>query len=554
MGVIYIINIKFVVTLMKMHLVDNRSNIKKQQYYNLLRAITIHMNEILSVTENQYREQVVQFDPIQILELCNRMSVNLLKERKTIIDGSWPVRIGNFVQQKTFHITHHKIALLAMITLQNYKYSHGKTPSNKDFIALVNNVSAIHNRIDDKKPKDTKEWLYSTMVRLAYQQFPLQEGDTNVLPRHLLLYLYSEVQSSSLKLDNEAYENFGLHIQEYLTIGLAFYAVSLQHSVFSRSFIEKTTVESMKKYLTPEKVDKFLAKTSADFYTFRNMCMEEIKNYPDGGTYRFNPLFDRPIIIRKDGKFCIPIPMLVPHTITKGLYYDFLDLFSGETGNPFAEWFGHAFEHYGGLLLKHAFGKRNVFPEPVYGKEQKRGPDWTVIQENSAIVFEFRSGRLNKKAKIYGDYTDIAALIKRNIIEPLIKFHEKIEDLKSGLTNIPSDSNMEFFPCIVTYEPLYSNELFRDIIQQELKHEGIPEFDYELMSIEDLEWLISWAIYENPVDFLKTKKSKPEWKAMDVRKLVGIKIKEKGIKDIKNHLLDKVFNKFWKQTIPELSR
>jgi len=169
------------------------------------------------------------------------------------------------------------------------------------------------------------------------------------------------------------------------------------------------------------------------------------------------------------------------------------------------------------------------------------------------LFFPFRSGRLNKKAKIYGDYADIATLVKRNIIEPLIKFPEKVEDIKSGLTAIPSDSNMEFFPCIVTYEPLYSNQLFHDIIQQELKREGIPEFDFELMSIEDLEWLLSWAIYESPVDFLKAKRAKLEWKAMDVRELVGIKIKERGITAIRNPVLDRIFNKFWQQTVPELS-
>jgi hypothetical protein len=512
------------------------------------------MKEVISVTDGQYRNQVVQYDPTIILELCHRLSIKLLREKKTIIGGTWPSKIGGFIQPKYFHITHHKIALLAMITLQNHKYAHGKTPSNREFIALVNNVSTIRNPVDDIKPSDPKEALFSIMIRLAYQQFPFQEGIYNVLPRHLLLYLYSKVQSPAIKLDNEACRQFGLHIQEYMTIGLAFYAASLEHTVFPRSFIENTPVEGMKKYLTPEKIEKFLSRTSADFNTFRDMCMQEIENYPYGGTYRFNPLFDRPIIVRKDGRFCIPVPMLVPHVITKGLYYDFLDLFSGETGNPFTDWFGHAFEHYGGLLLKHTFDKRNVFPESVYGKEHKRGPDWTTIQGNSAIVFEFRSGRLNKKAKIYGDYADIATLVKRNIIEPLIKFPGKIADIKSGLTGIPSYSNMEFFPCIVTYEPLYSNQLFHDIIRQELKREGIPEFDFELMSIEDLEWLLSWATHESPIDFLKAKRANPEWKAMDVRELVGIKIKERGIKDVRNPLLDRVFNKFWQQTVPELSQ
>jgi hypothetical protein len=510
------------------------------------------MMEKESITEGHYRKQVVQYDPSIILELCNRLSVRLLRERKTIIEGKWQSRRSGYILNKTFHITNHKIALLAMITLQNHKYAYGKTPSEKEFIALVNNVSTIHNPIDDKKPSDPGEAIFGMMIRLMYQQFPFQGGIFNVLPRHLLLYRYSNVRPNLLTLDSEAYLHFGLHIMEYMTVGLAFYAASLEHAVFPRSFIENTPVKGIRKYLSPEKVERFLFRTSSTFDTFRSMCMQEIENFPDGGTYRFNPLFDRPIIIRKDGRFCIPVPMLLLHVITKGLYYDFLDLFSNETGNPFSDWFGHAFEYYGGLLLKYSLGKRNVFPEPTYGKEHKRGPDWTVIQENSAIVFEFRSGRLNKKAKTYGDYSDIAALVKRNIIEPLTKFPGKIADMKAGLTVIPSDNTMEFFPCVITYEPLYSNQLFNGIIRQELEREGISEFDFELMSIEDLEWLLSWAIYESPVNFLKAKKANPEWKFKNIRELVGIRMREKGINDIRNPLLDRVFNKFWQQIVPEL--
>jgi hypothetical protein len=510
------------------------------------------MKEAMVITEGKYRNQVVKYAPEKILELCNRLSVQLTKEKKTIIGGRWPKSIGGFIQHKGFHITQHKLALLAMISIQNHLYTHGGTPSNSEFVALANNVSTIHNPIDEKKPIDSRETLFGTIVRLAYQQFPFQEGIFNVLPRHVLLYLYSKVKSPSIQPDTAAFKHFGLNIIEYITIGIAFYAASLEHPVFPLSFMEETQVGSIRKYLTSEKVGKFLLRTAADFNTFRSLCLEEIKNYPDGGTYRFNPLFDRPIIVRKDGNFCVPVPMLVPNVITKGLYYDFLDLFHRETGNPFAEWFGHAFEHYGGLLLKRTFGRQNVFPEPVYDQGRKRGPDWTVIKGDSAISLEFRSGRLNKKTKVYGDYGDIADLVERNILTPLRKFPEKIADIKAGLTNIPAKENMEFFPCIVTYEPLYSTQLFIDIVQRELENMGIPEFDFELMSIEDLEWLLSWAKYEDPVDFLKAKKANLEWKAKSVREVVGIKIGKLGVKDVRHPLLDKVFEKFWKQAIPEL--
>jgi len=110
---------------------------------------------------------------------------------------------------------------------------------------------------------------------------------------------------------------------------------------------------------------------------------------------------------------------------------------------------------------------------------------------------------------------------------------------------------MEIYPCIVTYEPLYPNEMIREVIGKELVREGIPNYDYELMSIEDLELLLSWAQYETPFDFLRSKREIVEWKTKSIRHVIGIKMKEKGIKDLRNPLLDKVFNKFWRDIVPE---
>jgi hypothetical protein len=72
------------------------------------------------------------------------------------------------------------------------------------------------------------------------------------------------------------------------------------------------------------------------------------------------------------------------------------------------------------------------------------------------------------------------------------------------------------------------------------------------MSIEDLEWLLSWIKYESPIDFLRAKRENQEWKDADIRQVVGVKMREKGIANLGNPLLDKVFDKFWQNTVPEL--
>lgn len=508
-----------------------------------------------TVTEGHFRNQVVRYDPDDLLQMCNRASVNLYKQGKSIVTATWLSRIGPFLRHQNVHITQHKLALLAMIVLQNHPWSHPRKPSPEEFTVLANNVSSIESPIEKaelvrKVPK--KEELVSILVRLAYQQFPFQEDGYHALPRHLLLYLDTHVPSPPIDPDLTLLNKTGLSIKDFITIGIAFYATALEYSAFDRKLVENTPISTLQPYVKPEKVTAFLSMAAADFATFRNLCLQEVQQFPNAGLYRFNPLFDRPIIIRKDGLLCVPVPLLLLYVVTKGLYYDFLDKFSGANGNPFSEWFGHAFEQYGGLLLSDAFGCENVFGEPVYGKSERAGPDWTVTQGNTAIIFEFRSGRLNKRAKTYGDYEEIVELLERNVLETLKKIPIKIKDLKSGAAGISLSGVTEYIPCVVTYEPLYSHELFLDVITRELRNRNVPEFDFELMSIEDLEWLLAWATYEKPVEFIQKKLANPKWKIMSTRKLVEERAAKKGVNKLRNRFLEETINKYWREIAPAL--
>lgn len=505
------------------------------------------------VTEGHFRNQVVRYAPDTLLQMINRASVNIHKTEKGIFIAPWLSKIGSFLRRQEVHVTQHKLALLAMIVLQNYKWSHSRRPSPKEFIALANNVSNIESPIE-KSRLSTKEDLVSMIIMLAYQQFPFQEEVIHVLPRHLLLYLDTNVISPAIDPDVTLLNRIGLSIKDFMTIGLAFYAASLEHSTFDRKFVENTRVPALQLRVKPEKVSAFLSVTAADFETFRNLCLKEAKQFPKAGLCRFNPLFDRPVIVRRDGLLCVPIPLLVLYVVTKGLYYDFLDQFSGDNGNPFSEWFGHAFEQYGGLLLRQTFGSENVIEEPIYDRPERRGPDWIVVQSNTAIIFEFRSGRLTKRAKTYGDYEEIIKILKRNILEALEKIPGKIEDLRSGRTGIHLHGVTEYIPCVVTYEPLYSHELFLEVITRELRNENIPEFNFELMSIEDLEWLLAWSDYENVVEFIKKKWSNPESKITSARRFIGKLAAEQGINKISNHLLEETTNQYWKEIAPALNR
>jgi hypothetical protein len=504
------------------------------------------------VSEGQFRNQVVKFDADTLLQMCNRYSVMIANREEGTLSIPWPNNARPFSKPQTVIVALHKLALLAMIIVQNHPWAMCTIPSEKNFLLLANNVGAVESPIEKDLQMTSKD-LISVLVRLTCQQFPFLEDLRPAIPRHLLLYLKTSVSNPSINPNDTLNRSKGLSILDFITLGLCFYAMSQDKRTFSIRDIQDAADQHMKLYITDEKIKAFISIIGADLVTLRQFCLKEVRQSPSAGLYRFNPMFDRPVIIRKDSTFCVPVPFLIINAVTKGLYYDLLDEFYTGNGNPFSDWFGYAFEQYGGLLLNDAFDNKRVFSEPVYGKEEKRGPDWIVLCGETAILFEFRSGRLHKRAKTHGDYEEVVLLLRRNIVETVKKLPNKIDDLKSGKTAIDLTGVKEYIPCIVTYESLYPTEFYREIITKELQKDNIPEFDFELMSISDLELVLAWSSYEDIVNFLKKKWSDPQIKLINASKVVFSRATEQGINRLENRLLSDTMDKFWKEIAAEKS-
>lgn len=425
-----------------------------------------------------------------------------------------------------------------MLALRQHRWSKGQEPNVRDMIRLVNNVTYI----DDPLLKREKN-PFQSVIRLCHQQWPFQESVYYFVPRHLLLYTYTNFGSSTIDPKSVFYRKIGLTIEEFMVLGTLMWAAASQEHTFDRKFLENTPEEGLQSYVSPDKLTTFLSMVGADFKTFRQLCLSEEQECPEAGPYQFNPLFNRPVIIRKDGLLCLPVPRLVIHRVTKGLYYDLLEEFTGMDGNAFAEWFGHAFEYYGGLLLRDTFGEKNVFPEPRYGRPEVRGPDWTVIKNDTALVMEFRSGRLHKKAKTYADYEEIITLLQRNITGTLHNLPGKIENLKSQVTNIPTTHDMQYYPVIVTYDPLYPHELILKLIKQELNADNMSDFHFELMSIEDLEWFLAWSTQGDP-KLLRKKWSSASTKYMNIRGFIENEAREQNVINLRNPLLERTWSQY----------
>jgi hypothetical protein len=483
------------------------------------------------IPPDEFGMEVVQYDPTTLVQMCGNACRELDKSGQMMRQGT--------LNGQNAIVTQHTFAELAMWAIRNHPKAGGRKPSPADVIRLANNIYSIQDPF-----LGTKAGGIMTLVRIAYEQFPYQEKLQYLIPRHIILYLESNPPQLSLDLDSAFHRVTDLTVKEFMMIGFIFYSAALAFHSFERAFIENTQVTSLRPYVSPEKVDAFLATAGADFQTFRNLRLEEEKVAPGLGRFTFNPLLSRPIVKLPNGLLCIPVPRLLIYRITQGIYYDLLDAHRQPQGNMFSDWFGYAFQQYIGILLRGAFGNDKVYPEVA-------GVDWLVILGDAALVLECRSGRLPKKIRSRADRTEVMEMIRRNIVDPAEKLPGKIQKVDEGVPGIPTDKVKTYLPAIITYQEWYPTALTLGLARQELKRMNVEDFHFDLMSADDIEWLLAWAQYENPVGVLQEMRTDVASKGLSVGQYVGVRAKRKGVTKIEKTLLSKKRVEYLGEILPE---
>ena len=195
------------------------------------------------------------------------------------------------------------------------------------------------------------------------------------------------------------------------------------------------------------------------------------------------------------------------HRVTKGIYYDLLEAYSTPDYNPFLDWFGHAFEEYGGIILRKALDQSIVYPEPAYGSPVRHGPDWTVLGQEIGVAMEFRSSRLPKMVRTTTERDEVLNRVRHGLARTAGRLPAKIKDIHDGTAGLPASGVSEILPVLVTLEPWYPEALTAELIRAELRKEGADAGRFQLMSIGDLEWLLTWAQHEPPAVVLRDKLS-----------------------------------------------
>jgi hypothetical protein len=285
----------------------------------------------------------------------------------------------------------------------------------------------------------------------------------------------------------------GLTLEQFMLVGFGYFAGTIGEN--NRVHVNFASNGMFSKVITADDCAATLKVIGATYDEFRSLAAMRRVDDDLFIKSEFNPLVTKPVILR-NREAIVPIPRLLAQRITDQLYYDIANCGIEEVTSRWYDYHGHLFEHYVGRLLKWAFGDDRVISEPSYnvGRERWDGPDWIVIEGDTALLFEVKSRRLSLPAKVYGTSDLVTGEMKKLLVEAVRKFPIKMEHLKSGAVGLDISGVTHFKQIVVVYDRIVFEEIvYRREVRDQLQQAGAPpNEDYILMDIMDLESLTGW--------------------------------------------------------------
>jgi hypothetical protein len=412
--------------------------------------------------------------------------------------GLWEVtrrqrsHLGQMREDKVY-FTHWALAFIAKHSILEGSDLNTPLVTQEDLFELA----GLYGLLDDPflgRPHDEAFAAFGFLVRTSWEQFSLQESVRELIPRYYALFkLFTEMDKAPvLDIPGEWHANTGMSIEDYMILGVAAWAMALNTPRFWETVFARTEVESVRQRATKETLGSFFNLVSADYQRFRS----ESSTFQLGRAYaktEFNVLRKYPLIRLGRRELVAPVPRLILERATKGVYYEMQGLYAQSGRNVFTEQFGKNFEAYVGFLLKRAYGEDQVRPEPVYGREHRRGPDWILIEGDTAFLFECTVTGTSLEAKSLGDFETIIRDMGRVYVERVARYPRKIRDLRDGKTGIDLGGVRRFVPLILTHEPVYIEPVIRAYIEAELQARGTGGHEYHLLDVSDLEVVTGWS-------------------------------------------------------------
>jgi len=479
------------------------------------------------VKYNELLARINRFRVSDVLVRCNAMA----NWADSVPLGQ--ARVGGTV------VTLWALAFIAKTSLLRSTDNRQRELTDQEFSRLLALQASLEDAFVQKADADLEGFL----IRTAWEQFPLQEAKNRMIPRTLMLLKDANEALGRTPIDVEAAwrEMTGLTLEEFLITGFAYFAGVRSYNRVIRHFAGSGV---FKDKISVQQCEAFLRLASATYEQFRELSDVHRIVDPLYAKTEFNVLTQRPLIARED-ELIAPVPNLLLHRTTDGVRYDLRERFKEERRNPFSEYFGQLFQHYAGQLLRWAFDPTQVHPEPAYGKPERRGPDWVVVDGSTALLFECRTSGLTLESKTIADREQVLADLERILIDTARTYPQKVADLQAGITGIDVNGVTKFVPIIITHEPAYFEPVLRGLSSKELDERA---GEYRHIDISDLETLVSWHGKCRMTDVLEAWVNRYKSRPSQLGLFLNDWAKEHEL-DFRNELLDQRMRRFTEEQL-----
>lgn len=463
-----------------------------------------------NITYHQFLSRVNRFKVSDVLKRCNHARAWLEKQAsmdKALLalapnaDYLCPARVEVYLAPS-------RIAFLAKTSLLRSTENRQRQVTDLDFAYLIY-MQANMTEAFTAKPNKTIEDNYSFLIRMEGEQSLYQERLRGAFARSWMIYIdanRSMADRRQFDLEEEWRRFAGIELGRFILLGFNYYAGVNEHESVTRYFASSGIFTGM---LFEEDCERFLALASTTPEGFREESSKYEVSDPLYKKSEFNVLWSRPLISIGQELIC-PLPVLVANRVADGIRFDLREAMRVEgLGNRFSQNFGLLFEEYIGRLLKWSYGEEKVHHEPIYGKPEKGGPDWVVIDGDTAVLIECRTRTLRVETRALAEFEDVRDDVRKMFVDTLIKYPSKIQDLMSGRTGLDFSGVVSVVPLIVTYERVSFEAVYREIARMEFEAAGKEWFgDYELMGSEDFELLSAWHTFRPVHEIVQERKKR----------------------------------------------
>ena len=453
-----------------------------------------------TTTLEQLRSHLSRFNLTWMLRCLGQLSALVEGKTGTSIEG---VAVAAYC-----------LPYLALVAIEVSSDDVVTIPSHAD---LAEAARIFNGMTEPRINGGSDPWIFEYLIRMGCLQFAGTQDLHNATARTWMLYheLWPKVpKAAGFHPAKALHDLTGLSLRQLVALGYAY-------SVLARpGYFVPYPEDALKKLPTtlgvrPEEQQRFLDWMTGTYDEIRKLGAREVP-HAAYDKYRLSPFLVKPVVrpdrppeAGAEAVLLVPSPRYLARRVTDGVYHT-LATASAAHGvvNPFREAFGHVFQEYVGELLRAGSGKAKVLREREYGRkhEQRRTPDWLVLDGERLVVIEVKQSALTLDSKTLGAIDDVVRDLRKTLAagtRQLLKFRDDLQAKAAGLEDLHGVTDVELL--VVTHDQVpFANWLLRDLIAGD----GIKDAtDVHLCSIDDFENLQRYCWGTSLHGHLRSKRS-----------------------------------------------